>query len=342
MKTYRCPVCKKPLSRSEYEKALLIEKAKEKHLHERESKLEERFRKKENSLHEQHLEWEGKWRDKEKQLKIEQKKMRGRLKEAQKEGEKKGIQKSSRLIKGLKSENEKLHERIRQHEKGTTPHTEGLEFEEELAKRLRKEFPLDEIRHTGKGGDILQTVRISGKTAGIIIYECKRTPRILEQHITQAYKAKQTREAAFAVLVTTGKKKGFSGLTEIDKVLVVSPLGVIPLAKLLRQQLIEMFNASVTKEKRAIIANRLMQFITSPQFRNPIEEVIEISGKLQKQVREEARDHVKMWTRRWDYYQKISWDSSQIQSNLQLVLQGKRPETLKLPKAVPLQIEAPK
>lgn len=335
MKTYKCPVCKKPLSRSEYEKALLIEKAKEKHLHERESKLEERFRKKENSLYEQHVQ-------KEKQLKIDQGKMKSRLREANKEGEHKGIQKSGRLIKGLKSQNEKLRDRIRQFEKGTTPHTEGLEFEEILTNRLRRQFPADEIRHTGKGGDILQIAKISGKTAGIIIYECKRTPRILDQHITQAYKAKQTREADFAVLVTTGKKKGFSGFTQIDTVLIVSPLGVIALAMLLRQNLIEMFKAAVTKEQRAIIANRLMQFITSPQFKNPIDEVIEISKKLQAQVQEEATDHYKIWKKRWDCYQTITWDSSQINANLELVLQGKKPEVGKLPKIVPLQIEAPK
>ncbi len=45
--------------------------------------------------------------------------------------------------------------RIKQLEKGTKPQTEGLEFEENLYKRLKKEFPKDKVEHKGKGGDIL-------------------------------------------------------------------------------------------------------------------------------------------------------------------------------------------
>src|SRR5437773_2033902 len=115
-------------------------------------------------------------------------------------------------------------------------------------------------------------VHFDGQTAGIIVYECKRTPRIQSQHVRQANAAKQSRNADFAVLVTTGSRRGFTGLTQLSGVLVVSPLGAVPLASLLRAHLIEMLRTKVTKEKRAQIALGLMSYITSPQFKNPIEE----------------------------------------------------------------------
>jgi hypothetical protein len=241
---------------------------------------------------------------------------------------------------GWKTKVKTLEERIRQLEEGSTPQTEGLEFEEKLSARLKREFPEDDVQHKGRGGDVLHFVKFERKAAGIIIYECKRTPKILNQHIQQAFQAKQSREADFAVLVTTGQKKGFSGLGQLNGVLVVSPLGAIPLASLLRGHLIEMMRAKITKEKRAAIAQQqqLMKYITSPQFKNPIEEVIHLTSELQDMIKNEAREHFKMWQKRWQHYQTIHWDSTQINNNLQFVLQGKEPKAISHPKVPPLQL----
>lgn len=319
MKTYRCPTCGKPLTKSEYEKALKIHEAKEKHLlHQKEElrKQKEEFKKKEREL----------------PKKIEEAKKEVKLKEKQK---------TDRLTAGLRNKLRIAEDRIRQIEIDKTPQTEGLEFEEKLTARLQREFKEDDIQHKGKGGDVLHVVKFEKEAAGIIIYECKRTPRIQSQHIRQAYLAKQSRKADFAVLVTTGQKKGFSGLAQTNEVLVVSPFAVIPLASLLRGHLIEMLRAKITKEKRAIIAQQLMKYITSPQFKNPIEEVVHLSSELQDMIKEEAKDHFRIWKKRWDHYQVISWDSSQIRNNLQLVLHGKEPKAIVRPKVSQLQLPAP-
>lgn len=314
MKAYRCPVCKKLLAKEEYERALGILGEREKHL--------------------QH----------------EKVELRTRLLEAQRKGKQarnEGIQsersRTQRLLAGKDKQIQTLKERIDQLKKGSTPQTEGLEFEEKLAAQLKREFPDDDVQHKGKAGDILQIVKSEKKPAGIIIYECKRTARIQNQHLHQAYQAKQSREADFAVLVTTAQKKGkkdFGGLAQMDNVLVVSPLGAIPLAALLRALLIEMLRARVTKEKRAAIAQELMKYITSPQFKNPIEEVIQLTSELEEMIKDEAREHSKMWQKRWDHYQTIHWDSAQIDSNLQLVLHGKEPKPIEHLKALPLQLPA--
>lgn len=312
MKTnFKCPVCRKSLTKQEYERALGILGEREKHLTHEKSELQRKLRE-----------------------------IREQARKAKAEGVKTERSRTQRLLAGRDKEIQKLKERLNQLKKGTTPQTEGLEFEETLTIRLRREFPDDKIEHKGKGGDILHFVNFAGKPAGLIVYECKRTPRIDTKHIHQANQAKKTREADFAVLVTTGKRSGFSGLAQMSGVLVISPLGVVPLASLLRAHLIEMIKAKITKDKRAIIAQSLMRYITSPQFKNPIEEVIEVAAELQEMLKEEAKDHFRLWRKRWDRYQTIHWDNAQIQSNLERVLHGKEPKTLLPVKTTRLELPA--
>jgi hypothetical protein len=99
-----------------------------------------------------------------------------------------------------------------------------------------------------------------------------------------------------------------------------------------------MMKAKVTKEKRALIAQQLTEYITSPQFKNPIEEVIQSTSELQDMIKKEAMGHFKMWQKRWNHYQTIRWDSTLINNNLQLVLNGKQPKPIEHPKAPPLQL----
>src|SRR5260370_33305281 len=109
------------------------------------------------------------------------------------------------------------------------------------------------------------------------------------QHLGQTNLAKQTREADFAVLVTSGNKRGFGGLAQMNGVLVVSPLGALALASLLRLQLIEMLRAKLDKSQRAALAERLLDFVTTPQFKNRIEEIVQTPSDLQGLFQDETR-----------------------------------------------------
>lgn len=309
VKSYKCPVCKKPLTKKEYEDALGILKERERLFESEKAELRKKLR--EAKAREEKAKEEG--------MKIERKR-------------------TQRLLAGKDEQIKTLKERLEQLKKGSTPQTEGLEFEDKLTARLKLEFPDDDIQHKGKDGDVLHIVKFDKKSAGTIIYECKRTPKILSQHIRQAHRAKQSRKADFAVLVTTGQKKGFSGFAQMNGILVISPLGTIPLASLLRQHLIEMLRANIIKEKRAIIAQELMKYITSPQFKNPIEEVMQVTSELQGMIKEEAEEHFRTWKKRWEHYQTIHWDGSQIQNNLQLVLHGEEPKVIVHKEIPPLQL----
>ncbi|HME33412.1 MAG TPA: hypothetical protein VKG65_11715 [Terriglobales bacterium] len=171
---YQCPVCKKTLSKKEYEAALGILEGREKHIH-------------------------GENRQLRQELVQAKQELKNATREARSAGRDEEKKRTARLVAGYQQKMEAMKQRIGQLERGTTPQTEGLEFEDELAARLAREFPEDQVILKGKGGDVLHIVMFQRKEAGKIIYECKRTPRISGQHVRQAAAAKQVREADFAV-----------------------------------------------------------------------------------------------------------------------------------------------
>jgi hypothetical protein len=303
-KTYRCPVCKKSLTKKEYDRAL--------HIHEaRQGRL---------------LEWE-------RRLRVQERAMAKKLKDAKDAGRQSEKGNTARMVKGYKEKMKRMQERMRQLEAGTTPQSEGLADETKLTNKLRELFRGDDVQRKGHGGDVLHIVKDGGQVAGIIIYECKRTPDIKKSYVRQALRAKQSRRADFAVLVTTGAKKGFGGFAEMSGVLVVAQQAAISVADLLRTHLIEMLRAGIEKEKRAKIAHQLLRFIKSTDFKNPIEEVVTLSDDLEEGVKKEFAWHMNDWERRVVAYRRIKWDGSAIQENLRRVLHGGKPKHLEQPKA---------
>jgi hypothetical protein len=125
---------------------------------------------------------------------------------------------------------------------------------------------------------------------------------------------------------------------QLEGALVVSPLGVMTLSGLLRALVIEMLRARLTNQKRASIALALMDHVTSPQFKNPIEEVVQLSSELQEMIKKEAQEHFRVWQKRWDRYRTIHWDSSQVRANLQLVLHGRPAKPVGRPKLPHLRL----
>lgn len=304
-RNYKCPVCKKPLTKKEFERAFKIHEVQKAHLEQLEHELQEEKR----------------------QRKANEKK----IKENARDDERK---RSLRTVKGYKDQIGRLKEKFKALERGKTQQDFGPEFEIKLVKRLRDEFPNDNIQPTkaSRGGDVLHLVREAGKDAGLIIYECKRTARISRSHVQQTAHAKMTRNAQFAVLVTCGTRRGFHGLDAELGVTIVSPTGVLALAALLRNHLVEMCRAGVEKTRRTKIANQLLKFIKSPEFKNPIEEVVRTAETLREGIQEEFRWHKNDWERRWNAYGRIQWDALSIQENVRRVFHGEAPKQMLRPR----------
>lgn len=302
MNAYKCPVCGSQLSKQHYEHALGIVEAQQKAI-----------------------------RDERMQLDKARQKLKAQIAEAKESAQRKALERTQRLVQGKDKMIESLKQTVRQLRQGTTPQTEGLEFEDNLTARLKKEFPFDEIEHKGQAGDILHTVFDGKDRCGLIVYELKRTKMVQGDHVKQTAEARQSRGADVAILVTTGTKRGFNGFATIDGIPVVAPQGVVALVTILREHLIQMHRADLSKEQRQVVSRKVIEFLTGAQFKNHMEGIVHMAMELQRMLKAEAKAHVKSWGERWECYQNISWDADQIKVNLAQVLQGKEPRLLRTP-----------
>ncbi len=250
---------------------------------------------------------------------------------------KKSAVRDKRLLARIK----KLEEEKKMLQKHTSPQEIGLADEAALVKRLEKEFPDDRIEHVGKGGDVLHYVIFDKEDAGCIVYECKHTDRISSAHVAQASLAKKTRQANYGILVTTGTRRGFSGLDQEAGIFLVAQAGVLTLARICRDSLVTMAKQRLDAAAKAAAAKRLMDYVTSPIFKTPLEEAISHTERAQENFVKEVKQHLNDWKERHELYQTIHYDVSHVQKNIDRVLGGDEPLKLEKPElellALPLR-----
>lgn len=317
---YKCPLCGSTLTENHYHRVVKLQERKEKV---QKGELEKLRKQAEVA--------------KRKQQAIQAKAIQdvaSAKKQAAELERKKSAIRDKRLIARIK----KLEEEKKMLQKHTSPQEIGLADEGVLVKRLEKEFPDDRIEHVGKGGDVLHFVIFDKEDAGCIVYECKRTDRISGDHVAQTALAKKTRQANYAILVTTGTRKGFSGLDQESGVFLVSQAGVLTLARICRESLVTMAKQRLDAAAKVAAAKRLMDYITSPVCKTPLEEAISHTERAHKNLVREMKQHVGDWKDRHELYQTIHYDISHVQKNIDRVLGGDEPLKLEKPKLEPLAL----
>ena len=238
----------------------------------------------------------------------------------------------------MQARNKKLQEEMKMLKKHTSPQEIGLADEGMLVKRLAKEFPEDRIEHVGKGGDVLHYVIFDNEEAGCIVYECKHKDSISSSDVTQTALAKKTRQAYYGILVTTGTRKGFSGLDQEAGIYLVAQAGVLTLARICRESLVTMAKQGLDAAEKAAAAKRLMDYVTSPICKTPLEEAISHTERAHKNLLREVKRHLDDWKERHELYQTIHYDVSHVQKNIDRVLGGDDPLKLEKSKFEPLAL----
>lgn len=224
----------------------------------------------------------------------------------------------------LQQQNRDLREQLK---RGTTPQMEGLLYEPELCRELRHRFPSDKITHHGKGGDVLQQVLLNGRKVGTLVFECKRVQRMAKRHVEQARRAKVERRADYAVLVTTASKTNTFGFWTEKDVLIVHPAGVAALVSCLRESLVKLAQARMTRSQREQAARAILEFVDSPEFRNPLRDVVRRSEQLGQDLAEEVETHKRLWRGRLMHYQALWTEGHGLERNFDRILHNTAQET---------------
>lgn len=358
-KKLKCPVCGKPLSQSEFDKALGLWQDKQEHIKHLEAEKKK--------LKEQQRLFEKKYKDAEKKFALEKKKLQQqaskqldeqkakmlksfdeRLKSEIKKGIEAGVKQqreefekqtaelkktqnkmkqleASLKLSAIKYEkaNEEIKKLKQQIEKGITPQIEGLLEESKLLAKLKELYPHDKFIHAGKGGDIIQIIYEQKKEVGKIVYECKKVKHFDQKFIKQAKEARKIREADFAILVTNSfpSKKQYYFVEKT--VFVISPVSLEPITYTLRESLVKISILKLSNQAKEIAVQRIYNYLSSNDYNNRMNDVSNQLMELAKDLKKEIDTHKRTWEKRYSIYGSIYQDVGIIDYKLKELVQNK-------------------
>ncbi len=220
-------------------------------------------------------------------------------------------------MKELEKANQKIKSLEEQVKKNQTPQVLGLLEEEDFLSKLKEMYPNDGFDHTGKGGDIIHHVFFNKVEVGRIVYELKKVSAFNPVHISQAYEAKQKRNADYAILVTNAKRrKEDFGFSVQSGVIIIHPAGALVLISIVRDQIISISKLKLTGEKRSQAVNAVLEYVQGPAFKNGIESIILDTVELYNRLKKEVKDHINSWESRLDKYRNIHTHANKIGSKV--------------------------
>ena len=317
-KRFTCPLCASLLSENKYYDIVGVLDEQAKAQKEIKDKLRDAERQKNEIILKQKLLM--KQKEKEKIIAIKE----GIEKGKQKEKSRADLlaKRADSYLREIQSQNNKIKILQKQLKEGTTPQIDGFNLEQELVKKLKKEFSTDIIEHHGKCGDILQKIIFKSKEIGSILYECKKTSNFSRGYIHQTIKAKSDRNATHGVLVTSTCKKNTQGFYVENDIIVVHPYGTVYIAQVLRTSIIEMHCLSLNQKELEIRAQNLMCFIQSDSFKNSVENTIYRTRELAALLQKEVKAHHKIWESRFLHYSEINNNANKLNITTSNILKG--------------------
>lgn len=307
--TIICPNCKKPI---ELTQALthqiqeeLLSKEQEKHEEELQvmkdkleaaEKTELILRKQKNELDEEKRKFE---LDKQRQLDSEREKIRQKTLEEAAESQRLKEKEKDKVIDDLKKSLEDAQRKATQGSQQLQGEVQELDLEE----LFRKEFVGDTIEPIGKGvlgADIRQVVRSPrGMDCGHILWESKRTKAWSDGWISKLKEDMRNDKANIPAIVSEVLPEEIkTGLGLKDGVWVTSPRLVIPLAMLLRKTLLDAARQKMISENKQSKAEELYGYITSHEFAQQVESMIETYKEMQEQITRERTAFERSWKQR--------------------------------------------
>ncbi|MGY4349723.1 hypothetical protein ACVWXM_006216 [Bradyrhizobium sp. GM7.3] len=187
--------------------------------------------------------------------------------------------------------------------------TQGEALELELEALLKSKFPLDLIEPVGKGefgGDVVQRVNGSlGQTAGVILWEFKRTKNWSDGWLAKLREDQRNAKADIALIISQTLPKDVETFDLIDGVWVAHPRCAVPVAVALRQSLIELAGARSAQQGQQTKMELIYRYLTGPRFRQRLEGIVEKFDELKEDLDKERKFMNRIWSKREGQIQSV-------------------------------------
>lgn len=306
----------------------------------RNEKLEEQLLELSKMMRKQQTEVREKELEMEKRFSEEQEKLRKEEQRRIEEQFKLLLMEKDKKISDIQKVKEDLQRKLEQ----GSQQMQGEVLELAIEEMLKKEFPYDDIKPVPKGingGDIIHVVRtMDGKTCGTIMWEMKRTKAWSPQWIPKLKDDQRTVHAELAVIISQVipdliKRFGFS-----DGVWICDYESVMGVAYALRTQLLEVIRAKTALDGKKGKADILYNYITSTEFRQRMETIVEAFHGMQEEIEKEKRWFAQKWAREEKNLRKVMDNTYGMDGELQSIM-GKSLGQLNGVAALPSEEEEP-
>jgi hypothetical protein len=181
-------------------------------------------------------------------------------------------------------------------------HLQGEVAESDLEGRLRQAFPDDHfvpVTRGIRGADLRQEViDARGHACGVILWEAKNTKTFAEGWLPKLRKDQRAVRADLAILVSTALPDPIRHFGCQGSVWVSSWPTAVPLAQALRGSLLEIARAQVAAVGRTEKQTTLFAYVTSVDFRQRVESILEPVIALAEELTRERRAIEAGWAKR--------------------------------------------
>lgn len=224
--------------------------------------------------------------------------------------------------KALQANNKKIQELEKQLKEGKTPQTAGFEYEKEVQKMLSDAFPSDKIQSTGKMGDVIHFVVFNDENVGSILYECKRTEKYSNGFVKEIKGHQDAARADYAVIVTHAQKENKSKFFIDEEVIIIDPLGLLDLAFLLRNILIDIHRMKLTKEQTDQKGREILRYMQTGEFKKNMVDNLEKARAAYNLLVKEVNSHKKDWEERLKIYSSIHQNTQNVRYAIGKIITG--------------------
>jgi hypothetical protein len=193
-----------------------------------------------------------------------------------------------------------------------------LDLEEALAANFRDD-DIEPVAKGVKGGDIRQVVKSPrGTPCGVMLWEIKRTKNWTDGWIPKLKEDLRSEKANVPIIVTEAMPKQIEeDMGVLHGVWICKPKLAIVLAALLRKSLLDAGLQKALAENRGTKAEALYNFITSHEFVQQIESMVETYQEMTTQLTKEKVAFQKIWSQREAQAQRLLLSTANIIGSMQ-------------------------
>jgi len=217
--------------------------------------------------------------------------------------------------------NKSLEEAKRKAQQGSQQ-LQGEVLELDFEQKLKETFIDDKILPVEKGvkgADVRQVVvNKAGQECGAILWETKRTKNWTEGWVEKLKSDLRNAKANVAVIVTTTLPLDVKEpITLRNGVYVTTFATAVPLAILLRKNLIDIAYQKLVSAHRGEKADHLYEYITGHTFKQQLEAMVDSYFNLKNQITKERIAYEKMWKERESQVDKLLLSTANIVGSIQ-------------------------